>query len=159
MGWGDTAYLVRRPLVGPLLQPGMIDEYGAIRRMRIGRGNQSTPIKPAPVPLRSPQIPHDLTWDRTRASTVETRRLNMFSTRRVIFVHVLILSTYNNITSTIIILIILFCSLLYLFTCLLNSLKANYKVSTSKETNKTITYTETKDKTMQRVLFRPVYST
>jgi hypothetical protein len=33
--------------------------------MRIGRGNRSTRGKPAPVPLCPPQIPHDLTWDRT----------------------------------------------------------------------------------------------
>jgi hypothetical protein len=35
--------------------------------MRIGRGNRSTVRKPAPVPLCPPQIPHDLTWVRTRA--------------------------------------------------------------------------------------------
>jgi hypothetical protein len=45
------------------------DECGAVGGMRIGRG------KPAPVPLRPPQIPHDLTWARTRAATVGSRRL------------------------------------------------------------------------------------
>jgi hypothetical protein len=33
----------------------------------IGRGDRSTRRKPVPVPLSSPQIPHDQTWDRTRA--------------------------------------------------------------------------------------------
>jgi hypothetical protein len=32
----------------------------AVGGMRIGRGNRSTPRKPAPVPLSPPQIPHDL---------------------------------------------------------------------------------------------------
>jgi hypothetical protein len=35
--------------------------------MRIGRGNRSTWRKLAPVPLRPPQNPRDLTWARTRA--------------------------------------------------------------------------------------------
>jgi hypothetical protein len=43
--------------------------------MRIGRGNRSTRRKPAPVPLYPPQIPHDLTWDRTRAAAVGSQRL------------------------------------------------------------------------------------
>jgi hypothetical protein len=33
--------------------------------MRIGRGNQSISENPASVPFCPPQIPHDLTWDRT----------------------------------------------------------------------------------------------
>jgi hypothetical protein len=46
--------------VGLLYQARMIDDdYGPVGGMRIGRG------KPAPVPLCPPQIPHDLTWDRT----------------------------------------------------------------------------------------------
>jgi hypothetical protein len=46
----------------------MIDEdyCGAIGGMKIGRGNQSTQIKPALAPLRPPQIPHDQTQARTR---------------------------------------------------------------------------------------------
>jgi hypothetical protein len=51
------------------------DDYGAIGGMRIGRGNRSTRRKPAPVPLFPPQIPHDLTWDRTRAAAVGSQRL------------------------------------------------------------------------------------
>jgi hypothetical protein len=56
-------HLVRRPLFGLLYQPRMIDdgdECGAVGGMRIGRGNESTRRKPAPVPLCPPQIPHDL---------------------------------------------------------------------------------------------------
>jgi hypothetical protein len=54
--------LVRRPLIGLLYQPRMIDDgdCGAVGGMRIGRGNRSTGRKPAPVPLCPPQIPHDL---------------------------------------------------------------------------------------------------
>jgi hypothetical protein len=53
--------LVRRPLIGLLYQPRLIDdECGAFGGMRIGRGNRSTRKKPAPVPLCPPQIPHDL---------------------------------------------------------------------------------------------------
>jgi hypothetical protein len=36
------------------------DEFGAVRGMRIDRGNKSTWRKPAPVPLSPPKIPHDL---------------------------------------------------------------------------------------------------
>jgi hypothetical protein len=62
--------------VGLLYQPRMIDgDYGVVGRMRIGRGNRSTQRKPAPVPLCPPQIPHDLTWDRTRAAAVGSQRL------------------------------------------------------------------------------------
>jgi hypothetical protein len=52
--------LVRRPLIGLLYEPRVADEYEAFRGMRIGRGNRSTLRKPAQVPLRPPQIPHNL---------------------------------------------------------------------------------------------------
>jgi hypothetical protein len=59
-----------------LYQPQMIDDgCGAVGGMRIGRGNRSTRRKPAPVPLCPPQIPHDMTWVRTRAVAVGSRRL------------------------------------------------------------------------------------
>jgi hypothetical protein len=62
--------------VGLLYQPRMIDDdYVAVGGMRIGRGNRSTRRKPAPVPLCSPQIPHNRTWDRTRAAAVGSQRL------------------------------------------------------------------------------------
>jgi hypothetical protein len=76
MGW-DWVHLVQRPLFGQLYQPRTIDDYdcGAIDGMRICRGNRSTRIKPAPVPLCPPQIPHDLTRARTRVAAVGSRRL------------------------------------------------------------------------------------
>jgi hypothetical protein len=62
--------------LGLLYQPRMIDDdYGAVGGMRIGEGNRSTRRKPAPVPVCPPQIPHDLTWDRTRAAAVGSQRL------------------------------------------------------------------------------------
>jgi hypothetical protein len=53
---------------GLLYKPQMIDEgdCGAVGGMKIGRGNQSTQRKPAPMPLCPPQIPHD----QTRAAAV-----------------------------------------------------------------------------------------
>jgi hypothetical protein len=64
-------------MFGLLYQPQMIDddERGAIDGMRIGKGNRSTLRKPAPMLLCPPQIPHDLTWARTRAAAVGSRRL------------------------------------------------------------------------------------
>jgi hypothetical protein len=55
----------------------MTNEYGAIGRMRIGRENQSTQRKPAPVSLCTPQILHDKTWDQTWTVTEGTWRLNV----------------------------------------------------------------------------------
>jgi hypothetical protein len=69
--------------VGLLYQPRMIDDdYGAVGGMRIGRGNRSTRRKPAPVPLCPPQIPHDLTWDRTRTAAVGSQRLTAWAMPR-----------------------------------------------------------------------------
>jgi hypothetical protein len=67
-----------------LYQPWMIDDddYGAVVGMRIGRGNRSTRRKPAPVPLCPPQIPHDLTWDRTRGAAVGSQRLTAWAMAR-----------------------------------------------------------------------------
>jgi hypothetical protein len=45
----------------------MMNEYEAAGRMRIGRGNLSTRIKSDPVPLCSPQFPHDPNGHRTWA--------------------------------------------------------------------------------------------
>jgi hypothetical protein len=72
----DWFHLVRRPLTCLLYQPRTIDgECGVVSGMRIGRGNQSTQRKPAQVPRCPPQILHDLTWARTRAASVGSRRL------------------------------------------------------------------------------------
>jgi hypothetical protein len=67
--------------VGLLYQPQMIDDgdCGAIGGMKISRGNRSTRRKPAPVPLRPPQIPHDLTLTRTWAAGVGSQRLTVLS--------------------------------------------------------------------------------
>jgi hypothetical protein len=46
------------------------------------RGNRSTRRKPAPVPLCPPQIPHDLTGDRTRAAAVGSQRLTAWAMAR-----------------------------------------------------------------------------
>jgi hypothetical protein len=75
IGW-DWVHMVLRPLFGLLYQPQMIDdERGAIGGMWIGRGNRSSRIKPASIQFCPPQIPHDLTRARTRATTVGSRRL------------------------------------------------------------------------------------
>jgi hypothetical protein len=62
---------------GLLYQPQMIDDVDceAIAGMKIRRGNESTRRKPAPVPFCPSQIPHDLTWARTRAAAVGSQRL------------------------------------------------------------------------------------
>jgi hypothetical protein len=58
------------------------DDYGAVGWMTIGRGNRSTWRKPATIPFCPPQIPHELTWDRTRAAAVGTRRLTTLAMAR-----------------------------------------------------------------------------
>jgi hypothetical protein len=56
---------------GLLYQPRMIDdECGAVGRIRIGKGNQSTRRKFDPVPFCPPQMLHVPTWARTRAAAV-----------------------------------------------------------------------------------------
>jgi hypothetical protein len=40
----------------------MINEYGAVGGMRIGRGNRSTLREPVPLPLYPRKIAHELTW-------------------------------------------------------------------------------------------------
>jgi hypothetical protein len=79
VGW-DWVHWVRRPLTGLLYQPRTIDdECGAVGGMRIGRGNWSIRRKPVPVPFCPPNIPHDLTWARTRAPAVGSRRLTAWA--------------------------------------------------------------------------------
>jgi hypothetical protein len=69
--------------VGLLYQPRMIDDdCGAVGGMRIGRGNRSTRRKPASVSLCPPQIPHDLTWDRTRGAAVASQQLTAWAMAR-----------------------------------------------------------------------------
>jgi hypothetical protein len=67
---------------GLLYKPQMINEgdCGAIGGMKIGRGNRSTQRKPAPAPLRPPQIPHDQTQARTSyANTLLWKLVNILS--------------------------------------------------------------------------------
>jgi hypothetical protein len=54
--------------------PGDYDD-GEVGGMKIGRRNRSTRRKPAPAPFCPPQIPHDLTWARSRAAAVGSQRL------------------------------------------------------------------------------------
>jgi hypothetical protein len=67
-----------------LYKPQMIDEgdCGVTGGIRIGRGNRSTRRKPAPAPLRPPQIPHDQTRARTRAAAVGSQRLTAWAMAR-----------------------------------------------------------------------------
>jgi hypothetical protein len=50
----------------------MIHDYGPVEGLRIGRGNRSVRREAVPV-LLDPQIPQDLTWDRTRDVAVGSR--------------------------------------------------------------------------------------
>jgi hypothetical protein len=50
-------------------------EDGEFGGMKIGRGNRSTRLKPAPAPLYPPQIPLDQTRALTRAAAVGSQRL------------------------------------------------------------------------------------
>jgi hypothetical protein len=61
-----------------LYQSQMINDgdCGAIGGMKIGRENRSTRRKPTPVPLCSPQIPHDVIRARTQAAAVGNQRLS-----------------------------------------------------------------------------------
>jgi hypothetical protein len=71
MGCSGTESTITEASNGVLYQPRMAmddDECGAVGGILDGG-------KPAVVPLRPPQIPHDLTRDRTRAAAMGSRRL------------------------------------------------------------------------------------
>jgi hypothetical protein len=51
--------------------------------MRTGTGSRRTRKKPAPLPVSPPQIPHDLTWARTRAAAVGSQRLTAWAMARL----------------------------------------------------------------------------
>jgi hypothetical protein len=77
---GGESQLGTSATICPIVPPRMMnDEYGTVCGMRIGSGNWSTQRKPAPVPLYPPQMPHDLTRDRTQAATVGSWLLNRLS--------------------------------------------------------------------------------
>jgi hypothetical protein len=86
-GVWDWVHLVRRPITGLLYQPRMIDddECAAVGGMRIGRGNRNTWRRPPWIPLCSPQIPQYLTWARTRAAAVGSRRLTAWAMARPLY--------------------------------------------------------------------------
>jgi hypothetical protein len=48
----------------------MSDEYGAVGGMKIESGNRNTRRNCTPASLYLPQVPHDVTWDRTEAAAV-----------------------------------------------------------------------------------------
>jgi hypothetical protein len=76
LSWGKTesTWYCGHSLFGLLYQPRMTDDKcGAVSGIRIDRENRSTRIKPAPVALCPPQIPHDLNRARTRAAAVGNR--------------------------------------------------------------------------------------
>jgi hypothetical protein len=81
LDWGETwVHLVRWPLIALLYQPWVIDDKcGAVGGMRIGRGNWTTQRKPTPLPPCPPQIPHDLTWAWTWATTVGSWRTSAWA--------------------------------------------------------------------------------
>jgi hypothetical protein len=58
------------------------DDCGAVCGIKISRGNRSTRRKPAPMPLRPPQITHDLTRARTLAAAVGSLRLTAWAMAR-----------------------------------------------------------------------------
>jgi hypothetical protein len=67
--------------LGLFYKPRMMDndECGAIGDMRIFRRNRSTRRKPAPMPLCTPQISLGLTWARSWAASVGSRRLTTWA--------------------------------------------------------------------------------
>jgi hypothetical protein len=82
VGW-DWVHLVRRPLFCLLYQPRMIDDgCGEVGGVRIGRRNRITRRKSATVPLYLPQIQHNLTWARTWAAALGSRRLTVWAMAR-----------------------------------------------------------------------------
>jgi hypothetical protein len=58
----------------------MID-YQSVERMT-GKDKRSSRRKPAPVPHCLQHIPHNLNWDRSGATTVESRLLTAYATSR-----------------------------------------------------------------------------
>jgi hypothetical protein len=50
---------------------GITNECEALSEMRIGRRNPSTGIKLVPEAILPPQIPYDMTWNRTRVALLE----------------------------------------------------------------------------------------
>jgi hypothetical protein len=60
------------------------DERGAVGGVS-SRESGSNGRKPAPVPLSPPQIPHDVTWARTPAAEMGSRRITDGHTSKLVF--------------------------------------------------------------------------
>jgi hypothetical protein len=76
--WGGVRPFVTSATIRPIVPAtGMADGYAAFGGTRIGSGNRSTRANSGPVPLCPLQVPHDVTWDRTRAAAVRSRRLKL----------------------------------------------------------------------------------
>jgi hypothetical protein len=75
--------LVHGPLIGLRYQSRIIDESGEFSGIGIDTGNRISQRISSPVPLCPPQIPRDLTRDRTQAASMGSRRLT--ATRPFIF--------------------------------------------------------------------------
>jgi hypothetical protein len=71
--------------IGLLYQRQMIDDgdCGAIGGMKIGRGNEITRRKPAPVPVCAPKIPYYLIRARTRTAEMGSQRLTAWAMARL----------------------------------------------------------------------------
>jgi hypothetical protein len=57
----------------------MDDEYGSVGGMRTGKIDRSTRKNSATVPFYTPQIPHDLAWDRTRTTAAGSWQLTTWA--------------------------------------------------------------------------------
>jgi hypothetical protein len=74
VGWCETP-LGMSATNWPIVPAPDDNDHEAFGRIRISRKSRSTRRKVALVPLCPPQIPHDLTWDRTGAAEVGSRGL------------------------------------------------------------------------------------
>jgi hypothetical protein len=82
VSWDWVSPLGTAVTTGLLYQPWMIDVVIVGWWNENWQGNRSTRRKPTPVPLCSPQIPHDLIRARTWAATVGSRRLTAWAMAR-----------------------------------------------------------------------------
>jgi hypothetical protein len=99
LGWGETWVHLVSSSIWPIV-PATDDDGGgggvvcvcvcerereAVSGMRFDWGNRSTRVTPAPVPLCLPQIPHDQTWDGTRAAAeMGSRQLTNWAVARLV---------------------------------------------------------------------------
>jgi hypothetical protein len=87
LGLGEAVSLVRRSLFCLLYNPQVMDydecEVVGIMGSKVNRNSRQ---KLASGPLCPPQIPHDLTWARSRATGVRRRRLTAWAKARPFFI-------------------------------------------------------------------------